>query len=79
MLITDSADNEVCSVIGFFNVKNIHPAKIQYQLVEGVMNEGNVCDWCPLFHKGRTGLHNEAQFGCLPVITDDLRTGVHAS
>jgi hypothetical protein len=55
-------------VIQFLNVKNICPAKIHCQLVEvygeGIMNDGNVHEWCHLFKGGRTDVHNEAESGC---------------
>lgn len=75
--ITIPVDCEEQLVIRFLNVKNIHPAEIQCQLVEvygeGIMNERNVHTWYPLFNEGSTDVHNEAQSGRPSVITEGLK------
>jgi hypothetical protein len=54
MSISDPADCELRSVIRLLETKNFRPAKINRQLVEvydeGIMNEGSLRKWSPLFN-----------------------------
>jgi hypothetical protein len=56
MRVESPATCVVCSVIWFLNVKNVRPAEIHRQIVEGygegAMNEGSVSKWYQLFKAG---------------------------
>jgi len=74
--INNPASCEVRAVFRFLLARNNNAAEIHRQFCEvygpNVISDSKIRQWCRLFKKGRTNVHDEERSGRPSVIKDDL-------